>query len=117
MKIERLYKLSCQTDTNFYETDFYSSEAEILNQLSNFKDMILKNDDTIEESEIEIRLESITLSDIDNILSYSDPKILPLWLPNNLTSDGDYYVLTDIKGNIKNDLKNIIQKKEKQNDN
>lgn len=115
MKIETIYKLSCQTDNDFYETDFYSSEKEALGELSDFKDLILENDDNMEKPETEIRLESIDLSDLDDILSYSNPKIISLWLPNNPTSDGDYYFWTDIKDNMKTDLKNMI-KKAKQND-
>ena len=112
MKVEELYKLSCQIDTNFYETDFYSSETEVLNQLSDFKNMILENDDTIEESEIEIRLESITLSDINDILSYSNPKILSLWLPQKTELNDEYCVwwVDAEKDIIKTDLKNMIKK-------
>ena len=51
MKVDKIYKLSCHGLNGFYETDFYSSREEALEQLEAFKELIREEDENQEDIE------------------------------------------------------------------
>lgn len=80
MKVDKIYKLSCHGLNGFYETDFYSSKKEAIEQLEDFKEMIREEDGNEEEIDTEIILHSIKLDYVDDLLYYSFENVVSKWV-------------------------------------